>query len=303
MDMTYVKTSFADVMPDSLNDLRFTVSADRTNLYTTDSLRLRVGISNFEVLDPKPYSVKISIVGEQGLAYTKTVEADLSGGHVTAVLDESIPLAGYAPGRYQVACELVYGGHPTCGEMYFHVSDRAALPRISATVYAAGLSEHQKTLLSEQGAAVADYTGVESGTVILGAGCTDQTLLEKASSAKNLLLLAPQNFGFAGLPVEASEAPMPAVFAAAGEYTAGSAAAGGYLTGAEFGDIFTGAAFYASPQVPVVSGLSVSADGSTATALVCGVFETDGGTVSLCTLNTERANPFTDALLLRLASN
>ncbi len=55
---------------------------------------------------------------------------------------------------------------------------------------------------------------------------------------------------------------MPAVFAAAGEYTAGSAAAGGYLTGAEFGDIFTGAAFYASPQVPVVSGLSVSADGS-----------------------------------------
>ncbi len=303
MDMTYVKTSFADVMPDSLNDLRFTVSADRTNLYTTDSLRLRVGISNFEVLDPKPYSVKISIVGEQGLAYTKTVEADLSGGHVTAVLDESIPLAGYAPGRYQVACELVYGGHPTCGEMYFHVSDRAALPRISATVYAAGLSEHQKTLLSEQGAAVADYTGAESGTVILGAGCTDQTLLEKASSAKNLILLAPQNFGFAGLPVEASEAPMPAVFAAAGEYTAGSAAAGGYLTGAEFGDIFTGAAFYASPQVPVVSGLSVSADGSTATALVCGVFETDGGTVSLCTLNTERANPFTDALLLRLASN
>ena len=144
---------------------------------------------------------------------------------------------------------------------------------------------------------------VQGGTVILGAGCTDQTLLEKASSAKNLILLAPQNFGFAGLPVEASEAPMPAVFAAAGEYTAGSAAAGGYLTGAEFGDIFTGAAFYASPQVPVVSGLSVSADGSTATALVCGVFETDGGTVSLCTLNTERANPFTDALLLRLASN
>lgn len=100
--------------------------------------------------------------------------------------------------------------------MYFHVSDRAALPRISATVYAAGLSEHQKTLLSEQGAAVADYTGAESGTVILGAGCTDQTLLEKASSAKNLILLAPQNFGFAGLPVEASEAPMPAVFGRGG---------------------------------------------------------------------------------------
>ena len=242
MDMTYVKTSFADVMPDSLNDLRFTVSADRTNLYTTDSLRLRVGISNFEVLDPKPYSVKISIVGEQGLAYTKTVEADLSGGHVTAVLDESIPLAGYAPGRYQVACELVYGGHPTCGEMYFHVSDRAALPRISATVYAAGLSEHQKTLLSEQGAAVADYTGAESGTVILGAGCTDQTpagksvLREKPDPARaaEFRLCRPARGG-----VERRCRPCSPRRA----YTAGSAAAGGYLTGAEFGDIFTGAAF------------------------------------------------------------
>lgn len=139
--------------------------------------------------------------------------------------------------------------------------------------------------------------------MILGAGCTDQTLLEKASSAKNLILLAPQNFGFAGLPWRRRKRRCRPCSPRRANTLPVLPAAGGYLTGAEFGDIFTGAAFYASPQVPVVSGLSVSADGSTATALVCGVFETDGGTVSLCTLNTERANPFTDALLLRLASN
>lgn len=98
MGMTHAKASFVDVMPDSLNDLRFTLTADRTNLYSTDALNLRVGVSNFEVLDPKTYSVKISIVGEQGLVYSKVVEADLSGGHISVILDESIPLSGYAPG-------------------------------------------------------------------------------------------------------------------------------------------------------------------------------------------------------------
>ncbi len=303
MGMTHAKASFVDVMPDSLNDLRFTLTADRTNLYSTDALNLRVGVSNFEVLDPKTYSVKISIVGDQGLVYSKVVEADLSGGHISVILDESIPLSGYAPGRYKAACELVSGGHPTCGELYFHVSDKAALPQISGTVYGAGLSEHQKALLAAQGATVADYTGAENGTVILGSGCADQALLEKATSAKKLILLAPQNFGFAGLPAEASEAPMPAVFAAENVYTSGLPYAGGYLTGAEYGDIFTGAAFYAQPQVPVVSGLGVQADGAARMAALCGVFETESGTVALCTLKTDAENPFTDALLLNLVSN
>lgn len=38
-------------------------------------------------------------------------------------------------------------------------------------------------------------------------------------------------------------------------------------------------------------------------AALCGVFETESGTVALCTLKTDAENPFTDALLLNLVSN
>lgn len=88
-------------------------------------------------------------------------------------------------GRYKAACELVSGGHPTCGELYFHVSDKAALPQISGTVYGAGLSEHQKALLAAQGATVADYTGAENGTVILGSAAPTRRCLKKRPRQKN----------------------------------------------------------------------------------------------------------------------
>lgn len=300
MDMTQVKTDFVDVMPDALDNLRFILSADKTNLYNTDTLRLSVGLSNCGVLDPGTYRIRISVVGDSGLAFETDAELELTDVRVSKVLRQEIPLADFAPGEYTVACEMYDDGHPTCGEITVLVSDRAALPKLSGVIYGAGLSEHQKSLLTAQGASVAEYTGTQTGTVILGAGCEDRELLEQAKSAKKLIVLAPQNFGYEGLPVEAAAASVPSVFAVKNEYTEGCMA-GGYLSGAKYGDIFTGSAFTANAQTPVVAGLGTQADGSVQTALLCGVFETESGTAALCTLKTDAENPFTDMLLLNLA--
>ncbi len=202
------KPGMYDALLDSWADLRWCLNIDGYNLYNDQTLDVDFYLSNLDVLKDQEYAVTIRITGADGTKYKKDLTIrplfDANGRAVYAipVLKESISLADIPAGEYTISATIA-GATAASGTKTFWVNDRAALPKVSGTVYQRNLSQEAIDLLTGQGATVLalDVNNIVPGsTVIIGSDTTDLTMLEKLYPAvKNqgvhLIGLSAGSFG------------------------------------------------------------------------------------------------------------
>lgn len=194
-DISREKTDLTEIIDDDLNDLRFTVLTDKSNAFDTDSLKVKVNLSNYGVLTGGSYDVIVRITGQGVNPYKKTVTIEIDPEKtIQKVLEETIPLTGYASGEYIVSAEFYKNAHATCGEKSILVMNKADLPKLSGKVYVLDVNSGLTSLMEAQGATVEKFTGSQKGVIIIGEGCKDAALMEKAyANGTKVVVLGAQN--------------------------------------------------------------------------------------------------------------
>lgn len=297
-DFSRVKADFTEVIRDNLSDIRFVITADRTELYSGETLNFQVALANFhQIRTADFYTVRVTVTGN-GKSYSRNLSFSLDGNqHLTPLLSDSVSLSGYPAGDYVISCEMTYGGHPDCGALAFRVADRSALPALSGTVYAAGLTSYQSALLSSRGASVAPFTGSESGRIVLGPGA-DEGLLEKAKALAEAgsQVVVLDAYRYASLPVGKAAAP-DLTFVS--QEVSGLTYAGKALNEGICGDLLE-TVFEGEIRQNLLPGIRGAADGSGSAVTGCGVFALGSGSMALSGLRSLDGSPLSDALLCSL---
>ena len=201
-DISRFKSDLTEVINDDINDLRFTILTDKSNAFNTDTLNLNISLANFNVLEKGSFETLIKITGEDGPVYEKRVDVTIKDGNsVISILSENINLSSYAEGEYVISAEFTDGAHPVCNEKTILIHSETSLPKLSGMVYTLGVNNKVAELFTKQGATVKEFSGSESGVIVIGENCTDAALIEKAYSVgKKVIVLGAQNKEI--LPVE-----------------------------------------------------------------------------------------------------
>ncbi len=172
-----IKPGVVEMLQESLDDLRFCITPEKTSLYAGTKLDTEIVISNRGVLREGNYPVRIRIVGPSGTVFDKTVTVTAQDARILPVLEERIDTTDWQSGVYVISAEMLQGAHPTCGTVKITVTNKKDIQRADQTVYTLGASEKLKNLLTEKGALLTDFTPgmtVDESTVIL-VGALKQT--------------------------------------------------------------------------------------------------------------------------------
>ncbi len=297
-DISRFKPTLTEKVNDDLNDLRFTILTDKTNAFDTDSVKLNISLANFGVLTEGKYNVLVKITGDNGPVYKKNVDINIDANTIVqSVLSETVSLAGIPAGEYTVSAEFVSGAHAVCGDKTILVHSKASLPKVSGKVYTLGVAAGIKPLLTEQGATVEEYKGSGTGTIIIGAQCTDTALMEKAyESGNKVIVLGAQNKE--ALPVEGefvNTAYVPVLHNSA--LTKGMENTSVIYEAGIAGDIL-GDSFFASSEIGeyAVSAFAVNADGSVNAGAMFALY--DKYVISTMEIEGNISNPYAALMLL-----
>jgi hypothetical protein len=141
-----------DAVADGWSPLRWCLLADATHVYTGQAITLEASLANEMALKPGDYPARFRVMGPQGVAWEKSITVIVPDPAPLAVpvMREIIRLDGPA-GTYTFAANLERGGAPTGGRLKLHLSDRAALPRLSGRVSVWGIEPSAERWLDEHG--------------------------------------------------------------------------------------------------------------------------------------------------------
>jgi hypothetical protein len=151
------KPGIVDALADGWAPLRWCLFAAPSHAYAGQMLKIEAVLANESALAPGDYPVRLRIAHARGIAWERQVtlhipqpKAGQDGPLAIPVLSEEISLAGPA-GAYTLAASLERGGSPAGGRLTFHISDKAALPRLDQEVTVWAVEERAAKWLEQHG--------------------------------------------------------------------------------------------------------------------------------------------------------
>lgn len=127
------KRGMVDMLEEQLADLRFCVTSTNLTLYAGRKFPLEVALSDFGTLKRgTDYPIALRVAGADGIVWRRDlvhrvrIAADGQPEPVSVLFAGEIDTAGWKPGRYTVAAEILEGAHADCGTLAFTLADPAA---------------------------------------------------------------------------------------------------------------------------------------------------------------------------------
>ncbi len=178
-----IKPGVVEMLQESLDNLRFCITPEKTSLYAGQELEVEIVISNWNVLKVQEYPVRIRVTGKSGTVFDKTVtvKPDSTSDLIVPVFDGKIDTTDLKTGVYEISAEMLEGAHPSCGGVSVTITNKADLAKADGKIYTLGLTNSAKNLLQAQGATIASYTKglvVGDATILVGANVQNKEMLD-----------------------------------------------------------------------------------------------------------------------------
>ncbi len=139
------KPGIVDALQEGFAPLRWCLFASPMHAYAGRPVKLEAILANEDVLKPGRYPVCLRVMGPQGVAWEKKLEAVVpqpasgeEGPLAFPVFSEDVTLAGPA-GRYTLVATFEHGGAPAAGRLTFHLSEPEATQAATPAIPVAGL--------------------------------------------------------------------------------------------------------------------------------------------------------------------
>ena len=166
------KPAVFDAVADGWSPLRWCLFVDPPHGYAGRAVTVEAVLATEEVLKPGTYPACFRILGPAGLAWEKRISFEVPAPAPLAVpvLRETFRLDGPA-GAYVFAASLERGGAPSGGRLAFHLSDPAALPRLSGSARLWGIAPAAGEWLRGRGLDCQDFSHtapVRPGAILVG---------------------------------------------------------------------------------------------------------------------------------------
>ena len=162
------KVGTFDAISDGWAPLRWCLFVEPMHAYAGRPFKVEAVLANEDVLQPGEYPVHLRIFGPEGPVWERRVTVTIPrpsgngsgsgklGALAIPVLAEEITL-NTPPGKYQFAANIERGAAPAGGRLTFHLSDAAALPRLSETVATWGIEARHANWLNAHGVATRPF--------------------------------------------------------------------------------------------------------------------------------------------------
>ena len=154
-----------DAMQDGWAPVRWCLFVEPTHTYIGRPLTLEAVMANEDVLRPGDYPARFRVWGPSGVAWERQstiqipdVAAGQDGPLAVPVLKEQVVLSG-AAGAYKFVPYIQHKISPPDTSWEFHLSDPAALPRLSARIATWEVPDDVSSWLTAHGVANAPLTG------------------------------------------------------------------------------------------------------------------------------------------------
>ena len=164
------KEDMYDTLSDAWASVKWCINITNYNIYNDQPLELDITLSDLGALEDKEYSGVIQITGENGTVFEKEIKVTPDGTFAFSVFKENVDISGFATGEYKVSCVL-YGENVASSTKSFWVTDRADMPKVTATkeIYAYDVSESILNVLESYGVEVKemDKDNIPQNAIIL----------------------------------------------------------------------------------------------------------------------------------------
>jgi len=149
-----LKKGTTDAIFEGLAPVKWCLFAEPVQAYSGSAVRLEAVLSNFDVLPPGKYPVRVAVVGPNGrMVFDERLSVNIErkpDTFVTPVFDKSIRVEG-PTGRYRFVVQFESGAAATGGETAFYLANRSDMPKVEGNIALWGSDPRLEAWLAQAG--------------------------------------------------------------------------------------------------------------------------------------------------------